>query len=150
MKQKIYNILETQNRKHLQTKLLQYVQNRIPTRKISPKIKKTIERTTLTRFRLSNHKLLIELGRYQKIPRKERLCNICQSGEVEDEHHFANPCEAYRNIRENFRNIFRDKFAFMEQTPLADIMKSSENEIILYIYLFYIIYVNISYLLIKS
>jgi ubiquitin C-terminal hydrolase len=53
-------------------------------------MKNQAERKTLTRFRVSNHNLTIELDRYQKIPREERLCEICQSGEVEDGYYFAN------------------------------------------------------------
>ena len=42
---------------------------------------------------------MIELGRYQKIPKEVRLCEISQSGEVEDRHHLTNSCEAYSNQR---------------------------------------------------
>jgi len=34
-------------------------------------------RLILTKFRLSDHKLLIEIGRYLKIPRDQWLCAIC-------------------------------------------------------------------------
>ena len=34
-------------------------------------------RLILTKFRLSDHKFLIEIGRYLKIPRDQRLCAIC-------------------------------------------------------------------------
>jgi len=34
-------------------------------------------RLILTKFRLSEHKLLIEIGRNLKIPRDQRLCTIC-------------------------------------------------------------------------
>ena len=34
---------------------------------------------------ISNHKLLIEYGRYQNISREKRLCELCKSNEVEDE-----------------------------------------------------------------
>ncbi len=36
-------------------------------------------RTYLTRFRLSNHRLPIEVGRYVNIPRNERICEFCES-----------------------------------------------------------------------
>ena len=58
-------------------------------------IKHTNERKTFTRFRISNHKLMIEYGRYQKIPQEERLCTFYQSNELEDEYHFTMSCEAY-------------------------------------------------------
>jgi hypothetical protein len=81
---------------------------------------------------VSNHKLMIELGCYQKRPREEWLCEICQSGEVEDEYHFANSCEAYSNQRENFYTTLRNKLTIItDQTQLVDIMKSTEHGIIL-------------------
>ena len=52
-------------------------------------------RMTLTKLRLSNHKLAIETGRYIRPYRKpeERICPICKN-DVEDEIHFFNsvPC----------------------------------------------------------
>jgi hypothetical protein len=75
---------------------------------------------------------MIELGRYQKIPREERLCEICQSGEVEDEYHFANSCKAYSNQRDNFYTTLRNKITIItDQAQLVDIMKSTEHGIIL-------------------
>jgi hypothetical protein len=68
---------------------------------------------------------MIELGRYKKISREERLCEICQSGE--DEYHFANSCKAYSNQRENFYTTLRNN----KQAQLVDIMKSTEHGIIL-------------------
>ena len=56
------------------------------------------ERRCLTKFRLSNHKLMIEYGPYQNMPQEERLCKLCDSNEVEDEYqvedeyHFAMSC----------------------------------------------------------
>ena len=59
-------------------------------------------KTPFTRFRISNHKLMIEYSRYQKITQEERLCMFCQSNEVEDEYHFTMSCEAYASLRNNF------------------------------------------------
>ena len=38
------------------------------------------------------------------IPREDRVYKVCQSGEVETEHHFLTSCEAYSSLRENFLN----------------------------------------------
>jgi hypothetical protein len=42
-------------------------------------------RRTFSQYRISNHKLQIERGRYENIPRRreERICKLCDSGEVE-------------------------------------------------------------------
>jgi hypothetical protein len=44
-------------------------------------------------YRISNRKLQIERGRYENIPREERICKLCDSGEVENEFHFAITCQ---------------------------------------------------------
>jgi hypothetical protein len=54
-------------------------------------IKDPYKRKCLSRLTVSNHNLQIEIGRHQNIPREERLCKICNSGEVENETH----CKAY-------------------------------------------------------
>ena len=60
------------------------------------------QRKRSTQLRLSNHKvhhkLMIELGRYKNIPREDRIRKVCQSGEVETEHHFLTSCEAYSSL----------------------------------------------------
>ena len=48
-------------------------------------IKDPHKRKCLSRFRVSNHNIQIEIGRCENIPREERLCKICNSGEVESE-----------------------------------------------------------------
>jgi exonuclease III len=56
-------------------------------------------RKILTRFRLSNHDLAIEKGRYRRIPRDERICEACGKGEIETEEHFLLKCPMYSEIR---------------------------------------------------
>ena len=67
-------------------------------------IKDPYKRKCLSRFRVSNHNLQIEIGRYQNIPREERLCKICNSGEVENETHLLLSCKAYEQSRANLRS----------------------------------------------
>ena len=55
----------------------------------------------LTKIRGGSNRLRIETGRWSKIPKEERFCEICVSGEVEDETHFMLFCPAYNNLREN-------------------------------------------------
>ena len=59
-------------------------------------------RTKVTKFRLSNHKLMVEVGRHQGLgDRSERLCPFCPD-RIEDESHFLLFCPAYRYQREIF------------------------------------------------
>ena len=61
-------------------------------------LKSIKERTALTKFRLSNHVLMIEKGRHKKIDRTLRYCPFCP-GVVEDEKHFLLQCKAYKFLR---------------------------------------------------
>ena len=56
---------------------------------------------SLTRLRISNHRLQVEQGRYTRPPtaRELRLCPICNLGEVEDEEHFLTRCTALSDER---------------------------------------------------
>ncbi|CAB3997693.1 Hypothetical predicted protein [Paramuricea clavata] len=67
-------------------------------------------RRTFSQYRISNHKLQIERGRYENIPREERICKLCDSGEVENEFHFAVACQNYQHLRDNSNNILKNMF----------------------------------------
>ncbi len=58
----------------------------------------TQDRIALTKFRLSNHILMIEKGRHLKLDRNCRFCPFC-SNEIEDEIHFMITCKNYINYR---------------------------------------------------
>ena len=53
-------------------------------------------RVSMTKLRISDHKLMIEVGRHYRPmpPRPERKCYMC-SEEVEDETHFLTNCRLY-------------------------------------------------------
>ena len=55
---------------------------------------------TITRFRLSNHSLMIEKGRHLKIERNERICYFC-TGKIEDEENFFVNSPLYCSHRKN-------------------------------------------------
>ena len=63
-------------------------------------LRQVLHRITLTKLRLSNHKLAIETGRYVRPYNKpkERICSICKK-DVEDEIHFSILCPAYQEKR---------------------------------------------------
>ena len=61
----------------------------------------------ITRFRLGSHRLPIETGRWQRIPRLERVCPLCNV--LGDEHHFLFECtETYRDPDHNFTNSLHE------------------------------------------
>ena len=68
-------------------------------------------RNIFTKFRISDHSLEIEKGRYNKTPCEERLCKNC--GIIEDEAHFILKCKVNQNLRESlFNNIELDNDIF--------------------------------------
>ena len=57
-------------------------------------MKSRMVKKALAQFRCANHKLEIELGRRQDIPRDKRYCLICLQTEVGDELHYLLDCQA--------------------------------------------------------
>lgn len=55
---------------------------------------------SLMKFRCSNHKLSIELGRRQGVPRENRLCDKCDMGTLGDEFHLIFECPHYQLLRQ--------------------------------------------------
>ena len=60
-------------------------------------------RKLITKIRCSDHSLEIEKGRHLNIPREERICKICKTGEVENEHHFLIECQCYEHLKTKYQ-----------------------------------------------
>ena len=63
------------------------------------------QRIKYTKFRISNHNLAIEEGRYgkEKVPIENRLrCIFCNNSEIETEKHMLFKCAHYAEIRSEF------------------------------------------------
>ena len=59
-------------------------------------------RIAFTKIRISNHRLDIETGRFNKITRSERLCQFCKNeniSDIENEKHVLFRCIKFNNIR---------------------------------------------------
>ena len=73
-----------------------------------------MQRKSLSKFRLGLLHLRIETGRFVR-PRlnpEDRLCLICNSGEVENELHFLLFCNKYQQLRQNLFNQIPDHHTF--------------------------------------
>ena len=79
-------------------------------------------RTTMTKLRLSNHRLAIETGRYLRPYKKpnERICPLCKK-EAEVEKHFLISCSVYQEKRKSLFECLSKKF----KIPIAKM--STEN-----------------------
>ena len=89
-------------------------------------------RRALTKFRISNHQLSIELGRFKRPPQpvSERICPMCHLGVVEDEIHFLLICPLYNNLREpllKLASTFNRSFAFLTTINKFTYIMFNEN-----------------------
>ena len=97
-------------------------------------VKRYEQRRTLTRFRVSAHKLRVEQARYQGILRQDRICLRCTSNDIEDESHFLFKCSKFtiernklfqqiENICKNFASLDdRNKFIWLMTTENIEIL----------------------------
>ena len=90
----------------------------------------TKSRITLTKFRASNNRLPVTVGRYQNIDRDERFCDKCNSGAVGDEYHVLLDCsnQEISQARDKYLPSFfrcqpsREKFIMLMQTKNIALM----------------------------
>ena len=77
-------------------------------------------RKLVSKFRCSDHKLEIEVGRRKKVLADERNCNICMNG-VECEVHFLTECPLYNGLRLKYfgENVRRDLIKIMKCSDKA-------------------------------
>ena len=64
------------------------------------KVTNIADRIAFSKFRLSNHKLMIEKGRHEQLPIDMRKCSFCHC--VEDERHFLLDCKIFAHPRRKF------------------------------------------------
>ena len=69
------------------------------------------DRANTTRLRISAHRLEIELGRYNKTPRDERICSWCNlvlgASTIENEAHLLNHCDLNAATRHRTVNMIK-------------------------------------------
>ena len=94
-------------------------------------IKNTNHRRTVAKFRTSNHKLMIEYGRYctPKIPEHLRLCQYCSINEIDHEQHFMINCTLYPNERQYLLDSVTHKYAHFHSLSANDIMLFLFNDV---------------------
>ena len=92
-------------------------------------VKRIKDRISMTKFRLSNHTLMIEKGRHRDLDRDMRICPFCTS--VEDEIHFLTKCEAFRYIRADLLSKVEEtlnnrNIRYIEGKPLFELLFEQE------------------------
>ena len=78
------------------------------------------ERSILAQFRCGILPLRIETGRYVSEKPEERLCKVCQSGQIENELHFLFNCVLYNDFRNYLLSAINQKDSFV---LLSDVEK---------------------------
>ena len=79
--------------------------------------RKNPNRKTLVKLRISNHKLNIEAGRYNKISKCDRICPVC-SLDIEDEIQFLFDCAKCSSIRNDFFNKIANRIPNYKHIPI--------------------------------
>jgi hypothetical protein len=88
-------------------------------------------RSSLAKFRISAHRLNIELGRYQKVKRDKRICGSCDLNVIEDEIHFLSTCPKYTGYREVLfaeANKYCVNFRYLNDEAKFIWLMSAENK----------------------
>ncbi len=63
--------------------------------------------------------LHIETGRFKNVKVEERVCQVCNNGDVENEFHFVSICNAYKTLG----NVMYDKINGVTFYNMTDIDK---------------------------
>ena len=82
-------------------------------------------RIIITRWRLSSHKLMVEVGRHRRpiVPREERVCSMC--GVLEDEQHVIFTCPLYDNIRKEYEEVVTNRTIAKFLNPNSNMVVST-------------------------
>ena len=60
----------------------------------------------MVRFRISNHKLSVETGRWHNVEYDDRKCPLCTSDSLGDEYHYLLECSFFKSLRHKYINPF--------------------------------------------
>ena len=84
------------------------------------------QRSALAKIRNGTFPINIETGRYRALPLDQRLCPVCDNGQVETEAHFLLHCDHYDELRKNFLQK-------LQSVSHINVGKLSQNEQLEYI-----------------
>ena len=82
-------------------------------------IKNVKDRISFSKFRLSNHRLMIERGRHLNIHKDLRFCPFCSSS-IEDEIHFLIGCKTYSSHRLKLIDRIKNKVRTVRFIEMSD------------------------------
>ena len=84
-----------------------------------------LDRSIIAKLRCGILKLKVETGRFTNMPLADRICDLCDTGFVEDEIHFVCVCPKYMNERRTYYNYLDNRsdhdFKTIQNKPHSDI-----------------------------
>ena len=89
--------------------------------------KGTAGRGALLKLRISNHKLMIEIGRYNHTTKDNRHCPFCGCNVIEDEVHVLFQCPTYSMIRNKFYYKVKTLIPNITQLPINGLINEVMN-----------------------
>ena len=104
--------------------------NRISLEPYLSLIRNRKHRVQFSKLCLSDNKLMIELGRHNKIPREKRVCPLCKSG-IEDEVHFTLKCQFFQKPRSTFLSALHKRctsFSGSAENKTLHFLLTNENQ----------------------
>ena len=96
-------------------------------------IKHICARKQFAKFRISNHQLQVETGHYRtdKTFNTNRICQLCNLNDTEDENHLLFYCHYYNSIRisftQNLNTLYPDFVYKKSEECIEQLMNSSNN-----------------------
>ena len=84
------------------------------------------ERSFLAQLRCGVLPLRIETGRFSGLKPEERVCQLCDSGEIEDEKHFILTCDRYTNQRQILFRHLNPSFYPMDSSEKLQYLLTQE------------------------
>ena len=81
---------------------------------------------TFLRFRMGVHRLPKDEGSWNRVPRHERICLLCNSGSLCDEKHMVFECSGLQGLRDEYAFLFSDMCTmkqFLWQDDLVSVAK---------------------------
>ena len=91
-------------------------------------LENTKYRNSLAKLRLASHKLNIEIGRHNNVPRHERKCLLCNLNDIEDEFHFVLKCPVYADIRKEL--VPRFYYSNTSMYKYISLMQNNDKKLI--------------------
>ena len=102
----------------------------------------TAGRRALVKLRISNHKLMIEIGRYNQTTKDNRHCPFCGYNVIEDEVHFLFQCPTYSMIRNKFYYKVKTLIPNITQLPINVLINELMNSSNYFINIQFIKYIS--------